>query len=216
MRFMLTAIALAFATSLNAQIVFKGPQTAAPGTMQTITLDQCDGDDLKIEAFQAGESTKSNWNLFRNIDNKYVILVLPQDGDTIYSFVAAISKDKKTYLSTHTLRVQARLVPQPAPLPQPAPPLEAKLRAAYQSSPNAEQLNALISAIDQVVKLDYETQDQVELTYVSTVRKAVTPVQLKGLQQAITEHLLETLGKSGHKTPNLEPLKTVLGILKRL
>jgi hypothetical protein len=108
MRFgLITIMSFLAACQVNGQVLIKGPETASPGTMQTITLDQVLGEDLKVEAFQAGLSTKANWNIFKNLDNKYVILVLPQPGDTLYTFVAAVNNEKKTYLSTFCMTVKS-------------------------------------------------------------------------------------------------------------
>lgn len=212
---------LAFATIMlaqpvQAQIIVKGPTEAKSGTMQVIVLTEVKGKDLKIEAFQAGESTKVNWHLFKNIEEQFVVMVLPQPGDTIYNFVFAINNADKTYLSTHTMRVNSAPEPvKPLPVPVPVDPLESKLKALYQSSPDVDTLNKLIVIFDQVVKLEYENQDQMQ-TVLKETAKTLPADKLRTLRDAIGDNFIETLGTNPKAKPNLEPYRNILKILKRL
>ena len=204
----------------QAQVIIKGPTECAPGTMQTISLEQAEGKDLKVEAFQAGESTKANWNIFKNLEGKYVILVLPQPGDTIYTFVAAINNAEKTFISTFTLRVKPTvpvkpIEPTPTPTPAPQDEFQTKLKAAYQSSPDPAALNRLIAAFDQVTKLSFDNQGQMETVLTATTTKSMKPTDFPAVQKVLQDYLLDKQSDA-RKPAEPKHLQYILDNLKRL
>lgn len=214
--FLSSVLALLVMNTATAQVVFKGPDKVKPGTMQIVTIDEAKGDDFKIEAFRDGKSTKENWQVFKNLEDKFVILLLPAkesskgagDGDEghTYTFVAAISNkvaDKqKTFLATHEVSVEGTVVPpipvdpeddkKPKPKPKPTGFRE-KLTAAYQAAPNKDALNKYQLAWEELNKQKFKKYGDFETALVATTAKFLKQDDIKGVRAEVANYLLETL-----------------------
>lgn len=206
MRVISLLFTLLFVNTAVGQVVFKGPASVQPGTMQTIEISNADGDDLQVLALKNGVQTNENWNVFKTLDNRLVILLLPQPGDSSYVFIGGISKEKKTFITLHTVQIGSR------PDNDTKPVVGNRFREAYNKSPDKVVLNKYIAAIEQIVSREYTDTTQMNTVFLESMGLLFNnSPTLKPLRDEVTKNI------KGTTVPALkESFKAVLADLKGL
>ena len=209
-------VSLVTTTNADAQVVFKGPTEAKPNKMTTITLEKVEGNDLKLQGFIDGKpADASEWLLMKNLDNQIVIFLMTE-RQAVFTFVAAVNKDNKTFLSNHTITIGT---PQPQPKPpEPTPPTPPtpgpqtfgeKLKTAYKVSPDAPSLTKLILILEEVNKQNFANYDQMETVLAATGKRYLPNAELQKLRDMIGDEILAKCGENPAKR-DIAKVKEVL------
>lgn len=228
MKYLLSMLVCAYVSSMcvYGQVVFKGPTEGKPNKMVTVTLDQVNGDDLKLHGFVNGKLADANeYLLFRNEDNQRIIFLLTEK-EAVFTFVAAVNKDGKTFLTNHTLTIGT---PKPGPvIPGPVTPIDPlkpltfaeKLKAEYSKSPDAPALSKLVTIYETVSAGNYKSFDDMQKVQDATITKFLPDESvLKTTRALIAEYLQEKLGDDPRRRDvdkGKEVFKEVLTALKTL
>lgn len=209
MRKLLAVLAVVLSTSYaQSQVVFKGPTEGAVNRMNIITLDKVEGDDMRMQAFVNGKTAEpGDWMLMKNIDNQFVIFILT-DKQATFTFVAAVNKGSKTYLSSHVITFGTPPQPNPTPPqpnptpPGPVPPVSdygAKLKAAYNVSPDAVKLSKLIAVLEEANRYNYKNYAEMELLLQQTAKTNLADSDLRKVRDTIAERLIDIAGDDPRK-----------------
>lgn len=183
------------------QVVFKGPSEAKPNKMVIVTLEKVDGDDLKLQGFVNGKpSDAGDWLLMKNLDNQIVIFLMTEK-EALYTFVAAVNKGGKTFVTNHILMIGTPTpTPTPNPNPNPQPTtFEMKLRDAYVKTPDPTSLVKLISILEEVSSQNYRSFDDMESIYVATGQRYLPGPELISVRDVLTAELVAQLGTDPRK-----------------
>jgi hypothetical protein len=131
--------AILFMGSASAQVVFQGPSEGKPGKLNKVTLTEVNGTDLKLQVFVDGlPADAEDYMLLQDLEGKKVIFIVTDKVGVTFTFVAAINKDSKTFMSSHFMKFSGTkpLPNPPSPPPQPTS-LAEKLKLAYAKSPES-------------------------------------------------------------------------------
>lgn len=211
--FALLSTFLALALPSQAQIVIKGDSVLKVGTLQSLTIEENSGKNLKIEVLKNGKTCKEGWQLLKTLDDKPILLVMVTE-EARYTFVFASSEGEKTNLVTHTLEPEnAPIKPDPDPKPAPTANLAVKIKAL---KPDLKLLNKYQTIWESLNSRKFDNFGTFESVLKSEMAKGLQPNELKDVRDLVAKFLLDNLKDDPRRTSVSDMQSTIDQIIAAL